>query len=355
MSNQKLLLITLLLTLFSCAYAQKEEGKSLTFSFHGYAQMGHSAIVAPQRPAHNSFYIGKVELMTQAQFSLWDMGAIVQFNSPVTLKELYMGYKFMPELKLRIGQIKTPFGLENQLVPCLNNLASGGSNPTLFFAGIAGDPRYFGTGGRDIGIELSGKLFGEKLGYYATIMNGNGINRLSSINPKMYGLALDVKPVKGMLLKASYVGGKMVAMDNKLPYLRQRLSFGGQWKSKIVDIMAEYMYGRNDYTLKSEPTRNNPSAEEYAKQVTEHAHGAYITTAFHLPKRFDIVVAADYLNRNTAQKNSICSATIGVQHWFWGICRWQVEYQYRHLTGEIPFLSIHAPGHKIATQVQFAF
>lgn len=381
MSYKKLFLTFFFLSMAFSLFAQKglsnsqETKQSLKLKLAGYAQMGYSATFTPSEKPTNSFNINKVELLLLGNITKhWDMGVIVQLNSPVQLKELYTGYEFIPELKLRIGQFKTPFGLENQIPPFLNDLIIGGSNPTLYFAGIAGDPRYMGTGGRDIGFELSGKVFNGKLSYNFVAMNGAGINRLSSINPKMYGISIELNPIQDLRLKVSYLGGVMKAMsipvtkrlrsadENSLSkftidpnYTRNRASIGGQWKSNIVNILAEYMYGYDINTLISAPSRNNSVTEKKIVKNKVFSQGAYFTTAFHLPKRYDIVVAGDYLCRDNSQSNDIYTATIGLQKWFWGACRWQVEYQYRHLNGNIPFLGINTPGHRVAAQVQFAF
>ena len=356
MTYQKLLSFVVLLGVSWGIYAQNDNITTKRLELTGFAQMGYSATFTPKQATNNSFYLGKTELMLQGKItSKWDMGAIVQLNSPVMLKELFTRYEFMPELKLRIGQIKTPFGLENQIAPCLNDLIIGGSKPTLFFAGIAGDPRYMGTTGRDIGLELSGDLWNKKLSYNVAIMNGNGINRLSGINPKMYGAALHIRPLNNLQVTSSYLGGKMVSMNDHTLYFRQRASIGAQWKSKMVSLLTEYMYGKCDYTKENTISRNNPTAVEPSQKITEHSHGAYVTATFHLPKRFDLVLSCDYLNRNTSLNNALYTTTIGVQQWFWGLCRWQLEYQYHHLNGNMPFLYIKAPGHKLAAQIQFAF
>lgn len=339
--------------------AQAQEKTPFKLQVHGYGQVGYSATFPQNGKVGHTFNINKVEMLATAQLTKhWDAGIIIRFNAPVQISELYTGYEIMPELKLRLGQIKTPFGVENQIAPFLNDLISGGSNPTLYFAGIAGDPRYFGTGGRDLGFELSGRLFGGVLSYNAAVMNGNGINRLATISPKVLGAALHVSPRKsGFTGTVSYLGGHAASMKDGKAYTRHRASVGVEWKNKAVHLVTEYMYGSETDVRMPQQGRENPSEGERSapELINVQAHGAYVTAAIHLPKRTDLLIAADYLNRDSATKNALCTATLGVQHWFRKACRVQFEYQYRHLQGQNPFLAVRSSGHNIAVQVQAAF
>ncbi len=321
-----------LLSALNPLVAQNRETFAKRIQIMGFGQVGYNALFDEQK-ASNTFSVNKIELFARASITQkWNMQAIVQFNSPVMLKEAFMEYAFIPELKVRLGQFKTALGLENTIPPFLNYLITGGSLPTIYFVGVAGDPRYHGTTGRDIGLELNGDLFGGVLSYQLSAMNGRGMNTLSAINPKLFGASLTVMPINTLRIKASYQGGNVNAMNKSGTYTRNRISVGAEWKGKPATILAEYLWGKD----------NNDSGQ-----------GALVTAAIHLPKRFDILLASDYTNTTT--HNEVFTSTIGIQRWFFGTCRWQLEYQYRRPFGNSSLLDIHSAGHKLAAQLQFSF
>lgn len=249
-----------------------------------------------------------------------------------------MQYAFMPELKVKIGQFKTPFGHENQIAPFLNSLAIGGSMPTTYFAGVGMDPLYYGTAGRDMGIELSGDLFKNIVSYKVVAMNGQGMNATDLNLGKLLGGSLYIRPIEGLSLHTSYLGGKQVAMGAAKgiqageSYMRHRVSAGVIANYQPISLSTEYMYGR-DKDVKS--------------------MGAYLTAAIHLPKRYDLVVSGDYLQPDMDQSGKLYTATLGVDKWFYGNCRVQLQYRYTHPTEQV-MLPV-AKGHTLRTQFQFAF
>lgn len=167
-----------------------DRGKRI--EIHGYGQVYYDALLGPGK---NSFGVNKSELMgTMRITDRWSAAVLFQLNSPAILKELNMSYRFAPELSLRVGQMKTPFGLENQVAPFLNPLSLGGTMPTVYFAGVGMDPLYSGTSGRDIGLEMSGDLWGRVLSYKLAVMNGQGMNALDLGTSKMYGGASTFAP-----------------------------------------------------------------------------------------------------------------------------------------------------------------
>ena len=111
-----LLLFVLMPGLAAQGHHHFDKGKRL--EIHGYGQVYYDALLGPGK---NSFGVNKSELMgTMRITDRWSAAVLFQLNSPAILKELNMSYRFAPELSLRVGQMKTPFGLENQLAPFLN-------------------------------------------------------------------------------------------------------------------------------------------------------------------------------------------------------------------------------------------
>lgn len=332
------LLITALLLVAGTASAQKESFAN-RITIKGYGQVYAEGGYYDNDQKLGTFGINKIEILGLGRITdQWSMGVTVQFNKPVMLKDLYMQYAFMPELKVKVGQFKTPFGHENQIAPFLNSLAIGGSMPTVYFAGVGMDPLYYGTAGRDMGIELSGDLFKNIVSYKFVTMNGQGMNATDLNLGKLHGGSLYIRPIEGLSLHTSYLGGKQVAMGAAKgiqageSYMRHRVSAGVIANYQPISLSTEYMYGR-DKDVKS--------------------MGAYLTAAIHLPKRYDLVVSGDYLQPDMDQSGKLYTATLGVDKWFYGNCRVQLQYRYTHPTDQV-MLPV-AKGHTLRTQFQFAF
>lgn len=330
-----LLSLLLLLTLVPALSAQRHHhfDKEKRLEVHGYGQVYYDALLGPGK---NSFGVNKSELMGTIRITdQWSAAVLFQLNKPAMLKELHMSYRFAPELSLRVGQMKTPFGLENQVAPFLNPLSLGGTMPTVYFAGVGMDPLYSGTSGRDIGLELSGDLWDRVLSYKLAVMNGQGMNKLDLGTSKMYGGALYLRPTPMLTLHVSYLGGELHAMaagkgvEAGAPYIRHRVSGGVQLTTKPVSLTGEYMYG---------------------KDAEVSGQGAYLTAVAHMTKRCDFVASVDYL-RTGMGPGSLLTSTLGVQHWLNKFSRWQLEYRLVAPQGDG-----HDPmGHHIRMQFQFGF
>ncbi|GJQ61479.1 MAG: hypothetical protein SCALA702_05320 [Melioribacteraceae bacterium] len=95
-------------------------------------------------------------------------------NNPFLLQG-WLDYVIRPEVNIRIGMFKYPFGIENYTSATVWDLI----NPSYVSSGITYKLGSEGGKLRDIGLQASGKFsLGEKAGltYYAMLMNGNGIN-----------------------------------------------------------------------------------------------------------------------------------------------------------------------------------
>ncbi len=333
--------IFLLLTTLLCLTAMAQD-ENETFAGRikvmGYGQVYAEASYANDNITKTTFGINKIELVGIGKITeKWTAGLTVQFNSQVMVKDLYMQYAFMPELRLKLGQFKTPFSHENQYPPFMNPLATGGSMPTIYFAGMGMNPLYQGTGGRDMGIEISGDLFEHIVSYRLAMMNGQGLNHLDLNKGKLMGGSLYIRPTKGLALHTSYLGGKQAAMaaakgiDAGEQYTSHRASAGIIAHYKPISVTAEYMFGQ----------------ENNIKGM-----GAYLTTAIHLPKRVDLIIAGDYLQTDMDKSGKLFTATVGVDKWFYGKCRMELQYRYTHPTSdEMPL----PKGHNLRTQLQFYF
>lgn len=330
--------LLLILVAASTALAQGRETFVDRIKVMGYGQVYAEGVFPKERDAMSTIGVHRLEVLGVADITdKWKMGITVQFKSPVMLKDLYMQYTFMPELRVKLGQFKTPFGHENQVAPFLNPLTTGGSTATVYFAGIAMDPLYSGTSGRDIGIEVAGDLWSNILSYRLMLLNARGMNTRDIKMGKSVAGSIYVRPVAGLALHTSYMGGKQIAMagakgiDAGELFTRHRVSVGAVANYKPVSVMAEYMYG-SDNSIKG--------------------MGGYLTAAVHLPNRYDLVLATDYLKTNVDNSAALCTATLGVDKWFYGNCRVQLHYRYSMPTDDFAFAT---KGHNLRAQLQFVF
>ena len=304
----------------------------------GWGQTYYDAAFGPNVLGTNTFAINKINLVAKGRITnRWSMGILVQLHSPAKLKELWLQYTLMPQLRVRIGEMKTPFGMENQIPPSLLPLTSGWTTPTSYFAGVSGDPLYRGTSGRDIGLELSGDLWGNILTYKLAVMNGQGMNTLDLGTTKMYGGALYIRPYHGITLHTSYLGGEMNAMGARGgiqagdAYQRSSFSAGFSLDYRPITLSAEYLIAETGETI---------------------GDGAYLMAVGHLPRGFELYGAVDWLRTDRSASESQLTGTVGIQRWFAKKCRWQLEYR---VPGTLGSEAGFEPVHHIRTQVQFGF
>ena len=209
--------------------------------------------------------------------------------------------------------------------------------PTCYFAGVSGDPLYRGTSGRDIGLELSGDLWGKILTYKLAVMNGQGLNTLDLGTTKMYGGALYIRPYRGITLHTSYLGGEMHAMGTRGAiragdaYERSSVSAGLSLDFRPVTLSAEYLIADTGETT---------------------GDGAYVMVVGHLPRSFELYGVVDWLRTDRSASESLLTGTVGIQRWFAKKCRWQLEYRFPGTLGSDEGFG---PVHHIRTQVQFGF
>ena len=167
------------------------------------------------------------------------------------LLDAWLRVKFCKYAQLQIGQIKTPFTMDNFLSPLdLEFMELSQSVAALAgFVDISGVPEY--ANGLEIGAMLSGTLVdymkdGERipiLNYYAGIFGGSGINIKKDNLSKDFSARLDFYPfVRNFRLSGSvYFGNYPLFKDRNAP--RNRWSAGAEYLGKHWTARAEYLQG----------------------------------------------------------------------------------------------------------------
>lgn len=167
------------------------------------------------------------------------------------LLDAWLRVKFCKYAHLWVGQIKTPYTMDNFLSPLdLEFMELSQSVAALAgFLDISGIPEY--TNGLEIGMMLSGTLADYKRGderipilnYYAGIFGGAGINIRKDNMSKDFSARLDFYPfVKNFRLSGSiYYGNYPLFPERNAP--RNRWSCGAEYLGKHWTARAEYLQG----------------------------------------------------------------------------------------------------------------
>lgn len=281
----------------------------------GYAQAGYT--YSSETNGTNTFDVKRIIFMANGQITdRWRCYFMFNFNNGGNLLELYTEYNFLPQFRLRLGQFKTMFSIENPLSPTVLELINCYSQSVGYLAGISGDPMYGNHAGRDLGLMASGELFGKLLHYDIALMNGQGINVKDKNRHKdvVGNLMLNATPWlslggsfvqgKGNALALSAAGGTTQVGED---YTRNRWSAGAVLNTRPLSLRSEYLQGK-DGEVKSE--------------------GYYATANCHLHRQFDLVASYDYFNKNKATGMKQTNYVAGMQWWFYPKCRLQLQYTY---------------------------
>ena len=166
----------------------------------------------------------------------------------VQLVDLYAEWRRYPEFKVRAGQFKRAFTFENPTHPITQGWRGYADviNKLSAFGDRTGERS---SGGRDIGIQVSGDLFPNANGrrilhYQVGVYNGEGVNQKDMDNRKDFIAGLWVMPIKGVRIGAfGWTGSRGGMLD---PLTGETRSI----EKNRYAISAEY--DLNEYTFRAE-------------------------------------------------------------------------------------------------------
>ena len=166
----------------------------------------------------------------------------------VQLVDLYAEWRRYPEFKVRAGQFKRAFTFENPTHPITQGWRGYADviNKLSAFGDRTGERS---SGGRDIGIQVSGDLFPNANGrrilhYQVGVYNGEGVNQKDMDNRKDFIAGLWVMPVKGVRIGAvGWTGSRGGMLD---PLTGETRSI----EKNRYALSAEY--DLNEYTFRAE-------------------------------------------------------------------------------------------------------
>lgn len=347
-----LLLTASLLTLPYTSYAQDKKEKisnaissiSEYVTLSAYGQMGYEYNEADDE---SSIYLRRIiasgHVHPHRKFDIFYMFSMG--NGKFSSLELWGKYKICDEFNIKFGQMKVPFTMESLMSLSKAEIMEG-ALPVNYLAAIDNsDEAYSGTsqmGGRDLGLQIEGKLFkyeytGDKfLAYQLGIFNGQGINMRDRNKYKDFAGMIDLLPTRWLKLTGGAYFGKGYAMTTVQDfnikegsnYTRNRWTTGFEIKTRPFMLRAEYMEGKNGTAI---------------------AQGAYATATVRLYEGLDLIGSASYLKKDKKAEGDICRYIAGAEYRFFSKCRLQLQYQREYDA------YTHSPNNQILTQLQIGF
>ena len=211
--TKKITLLLLMTAFVMTASAQEKTTKWYdNVKFSGYGMLQYQG-VDKEGAKTNSFNLRLARFILDGKIGDFDWRAQIQGTNAkgpaeptVQLVDLYTEWRKYPEFKIRAGQFKRAFTFENPTHPVTQGWRGYADviNRLSGFGDRAGEKS---SGGRDIGVQLSGDLFpnasGRKLLHYQVgVYNGEGVNRSDKNNQKDIIGGMWVMPIKGVRIGA---------------------------------------------------------------------------------------------------------------------------------------------------------
>lgn len=241
---------------------------------------------------------------------------LTEFVNP-KVYEFYGEWTPAEQFNLRLGQSKIPLSLENQMsLTAIEAILNTRSISALI--GMRDGVMWLQNGinntGRDIGMKAYGGLFKtgthNLLNYDIGIYQGTGMNTSENNNSKDLAVNLMFQPVKDFRIgggayfgEARYVKPGDTERDN---HVRNRWIVSSDYRSERVYARAEWIKA-NDGGISKEGL---------------HGMGLY----YFLPKKLNAFAKVDYLNQNKDISSEVTECTLGVNYYFYGLCRLQLNY-----------------------------
>ena len=316
----------------------------------GYAQAGYTATMPEEGKNTNTFDMKRAVLMVAADITPQFYAFFMHEFKTKEMQEYYLEYRPAKEFRMRFGQSKIEFSMENPISPTVLESIGPMSQAVGWLCG--GDPLMGNPSGRDMGLMIYGDLFKGKMRYVLEAVNGGTTNTADRDNKKNLIAKLEFKPVPNFRLSASGQLGYCTAVTNSVyntsvvegqTYKQNRYAAGLEWKSKING--SDYHKNRC-VTLRSEVLGG--------KDGDCNSFGIYAATSIPVYKGLDIVAMADYMNYNTDNGLKKTNLMAGLQYWIFKKCRLQAQYTYSLRSDAMK--AIQGDNQSIIqTQIQVAF
>ena len=231
--------------------------KNIKFSGYGMLQYQGQD---PEGNHSNSFNLRLARFILDGKIGDFDWRAQIQGTNAtgpgqptVQLVDLYAEWRKYPEFKVRAGQFKRAFTFENPTHPITQGWRGYADviNKLSAFGDRTGEKS---SGGRDIGIQLSGDLFPNANGrrilhYQVGVYNGEGVNTKDYDNRKDFIGGIWVMPVKGVRIGAfGWTGSRGGMLDpvtgEKRSIEKNRYCLSAEYDKDEFTFRAEYIHSQ---------------------------------------------------------------------------------------------------------------
>ena len=227
--------------------------------FSGYGMLQYQG-QDPEGNHSNSFNLRLARFILDGKIGDFDWRAQIQGTNPtgpgqptVQLVDLYAEWRKYPEFKVRAGQFKRAFTYENPTHPITQGWRGYADviNKLSAFGDRTGEKS---SGGRDIGIQVSGDLFpnanGRRLFHYQVgVYNGEGVNQKDMDNRKDIIAGVWVMPIKGVRIGAfGWTGSRGGMLDPETGKTRSveknRYCLSAEYDKDEYTFRAEYIHSQ---------------------------------------------------------------------------------------------------------------
>ena len=231
--------------------------KNIKFSGYGMLQYQGQD---PEGNHSNSFNLRLARFILDGKIGDFDWRAQIQGTNAtgpgqptVQLVDLYAEWRKFPEFKVRAGQFKRAFTYENPTHPITQGWRGYADviNKLSAFGDRTGEKS---SGGRDIGIQVSGDLFpnanGRRLFHYQVgVYNGEGVNQKDMDNRKDIIAGVWVMPIKGLRIGAfGWTGSRGGMLDPETGKTRSieknRYAISAEYDKDEYTFRAEYIHSQ---------------------------------------------------------------------------------------------------------------
>ena len=231
--------------------------KNIKFSGYGMLQYQGQD---PEGNHSNSFNLRLARFILDGKIGDFDWRAQIQGTNAtgpgqptVQLVDLYAEWRKFPEFKVRAGQFKRAFTYENPTHPITQGWRGYADviNKLSAFGDRTGEKS---SGGRDIGIQVSGDLFpnanGRRLFHYQVgVYNGEGVNQKDMDNRKDIIAGVWVMPIKGLRIGAfGWTGSRGGMLDPETGKTRSieknRYAISAEYDKDEFTFRAEYIHSQ---------------------------------------------------------------------------------------------------------------
>lgn len=259
---KRIYLLLFMTVIVMAAKAQEKSSKWYdNLKFSGYGMLQYQG-QDKEGAKTNSFNLRLARFILDGKIGDFDWRAQIQGTNAkgpgeptVQLVDLYAEWRKYPEFKIRAGQFKRAFTFENPTHPITQGWRSYADviNRLSGFGDRAGEKS---SGGRDIGVQLSGDILpnasGRKLLHYQVgVYNGEGINRSDKNNQKDIIGGIWVMPVKGVRIGAfGWTGSHGDMIIGQVYDYGMTRNITGNVRLNRYAISAEY--DKNEYTFRAE-------------------------------------------------------------------------------------------------------